>query len=285
MVLAMTIFGTIGIFRRLVDMPSGMLACLRGLIGTVFLVLFLCARKQRPDLKLIKQHLPLLCLSGALIGINWILLFEAYRYTTVATATLCYYMAPVFVILAAALFFKERMTPLKWICVAVALLGMVLVSGILKGETGGSGNIKGVLLGLGAAVLYAVVVLINRTFSGVPAIERTVFQLGSAAAVLIPYVLLAEDTASVQLSGRTVLLVLLIGILHTGVAYLLYFASMDGLKIQTVALFSYIDPVVAVLLSTLLLKEDIGPAGWIGAVLILGATLVNELSDSRADEA
>ena len=281
MILAMTIFGTIGIFRRMVDIPSGMLACFRGVIGTVFLILFLVIRKQKPNFSVFRNHLPLLCLSGALIGINWILLFEAYNYTTVAAATLCYYMAPVFVILVAALFLKERMTLLKWICVAAAVMGMVLVSGVLNGENAGPDNTRGILLGLGAAFLYAAVVLINRTFSGVPPIERTVFQLGSAAIVLIPYILLAEEASQVRMSGRTVLLVLLIGILHTGIAYLLYFGSMDRLRIQTVALFSYIDPVVAVLLSTLLLKENIGVTGWVGAFMILGATLVNELFDMQ----
>ena len=119
----------------------------------------------------------ILVLSGALIGINWILLFEAYNYTTVATATLCYYMEPVIVILLSPLFFKERLTGKKLICTAAALAGMALVSGIFEpggsiaGAAGAAGlrgdNLRGILYGLGAAVLYASVVILNKRLRGV----------------------------------------------------------------------------------------------------------------------
>ena len=93
LVLSMLIFGTIGLFRRYIPLPSGLLAMARGLIGTLFLVLAMALRRQRPSGAAIRKNLPLLILSGAMIGFNWILLFEAYNHTTVALATLCYYMA------------------------------------------------------------------------------------------------------------------------------------------------------------------------------------------------
>lgn len=273
--LSAAIFGTIGIFRRWLPLPSALLAMLRGFLGAGSMVLLLLLRRRRPAWADVKRNLAKLLISGALIGFNWILLFEAYRYTTVAVATLCYYMAPIFVLLVSPLMLKERLTLRKGICVLAALGGMVLVSGVIGGA--GSVSAKGVLLGLGAAALYACVVLTNKTIRSVPAIEKTAVQLFAAGAVLIPYVLLAEEVPAGLFTGGVIALTLVVGLVHTGLAYALYFSSMDALSAQTVALFSYIDPVVAVLLSALLLKEPMGIWGAIGTVLVLCAAAVSEL--------
>ena len=131
LILAMTIFSTIGIFRRYIPLSSGMLAAVRGIVGTIFLLLVFFAKKEKFHADTIKKNLLLLLLSGCFIGINWIFLFESYRYTTVATATLCYYMAPIFVMLVSPFLFKENMSIKKGLCIISALIGMVFVSGIL----------------------------------------------------------------------------------------------------------------------------------------------------------
>ena len=277
--LSAAIFGTIGIFRRWLPLPSGWLAMLRGFLGAASMALILLLRRKKPAWGPVRANLVKLIVSGALIGFNWILLFEAYRYTTVAVATLCYYMAPIFVLLVSPLLLKETLTAKRIICVLAALFGMVLVSGVIGGENAVSG--KGILLGLGAAALYACVVLTNKTIRGVPAIEKTAVQLFSAGAVLIPYVLLAEELPAGTFTGNVILLTLVVGLVHTGLAYALYFSSMDGLSAQTVALFSYIDPVVAVLLSALLLKEPMGVWEAVGTVLVIGAAAVSELPEKQ----
>ena len=277
-ILAMSIFGTIGIFRRYIPLPSSVLALARGTIGTIFLLfLLLVIKRQRLSAEAISRNFKFLVISGALIGFNWILLFEAYQYTTVATATLCYYMAPVLVIMASPFFFREKLTPLKAVCVAVALLGMVLVSGVLQSGFGGLQELRGVLLGLSAALLYAIVVILNKFIHQISAYDKTIMQLGTAALVVMPYTLLTEDLTAITFTPFAVIMLLMVGIVHTGIAYALYFGSMDGLKAQTIALFSYIDPVVAILLSAALLHEDIGLWGALGAVMILGSTLVSEI--------
>lgn len=279
LILSMVIFGTIGIFRKYIPLPSGMMAMLRGLVGAGFLMLLLVFRKEKLSFPAIRKNLWPLLISGGLIGFNWILLFEAYRYTTVATATLCYYMAPVFVMLAAPVVLKESLSAKKLLCIAVAFIGMVLVSGVLNANAGGS--IQGVLLGLGAALLYGSVMLINQKIRNIGAYDKTIVQLFMAAVVLIPYVLAAESLQGVEITPLVMLMMVIVCIVHTGVAYALYFGSMDDLKAQTVALFSYIDPIVAVILSALLLKEEMALTGWIGATLILGATLFSELPEKR----
>lgn len=284
MMLAMFIFGTIGIFVKYIPLPSAVIAMARGFVGAIFLFVLIKIRKQSVDKAAMKANLSKLCLSGAVLGFNWILLFEAYRYTTVATATLCYYLAPVIVILVSPVVLGERLTWKKLICVLVALLGMVFVSGVLGVLKTGhfeASEFTGILFGLGAACLYACVVLLNKKIKDISAYDMTITQLAVAGAVLVPYVLLTQDLSGVELNGLAIGLLALVCIVHTGIAYALYFGSMKGLRGQTVAILSYIDPVVAILMSALVLREGITPAGVLGAVLILGATLASEFVDSK----
>ncbi len=281
LILSMFIFGTIGIFRRYIPLPSSLLALARGAIGVAFLLIFMAFKKEKLNFKEIENKLLILCVSGVAIGFNWILLFEAYNYTTVATATLCYYMAPVFVIIASPFLFKEKLTIKKIICVIVALVGMVLVSGVIEAGFSGVSELKGVLLGIGAAALYSSVVMMNKKTAGVPIYSKTVIQLGSAAIVLLPYTLLTENIAELTFEPLTIIMLLIVGIVHTGLAYALYFGSMDNLKAQTIAIFSYIDPVIAIILSALVLNEKMSVFGVIGAVLVLGSTLISELPSKK----
>ena len=275
LIASMTVFGTIGIFRRQIPLPSSFLAMMRGAVGALFLLLVMLLLRRRPDKTAIRKNLLLLIVSGVAIGFNWILLFEAYNYTTVATATLCYYFAPTFTILLTPVFLKEKMRA-KPLCVAASLIGMVFVSGVLEAD-GGAGELRGVLLGLGAAVLYASAVLMNKRLSPIDAYSKTMIQLFAAAVVLLPYVLLTGGMAQLSFTPMTLLMLAIVCIVHTGIAYALYFSSFERLPAQTLALFSYIDPVVAVLLSALLLHEPMTLLMGIGAVLILGAAIWSEL--------
>ena len=275
--LSMFIFGTIGIFVRHIPFPSSVIALARGGIGMLFLLLVVFLSKQTLSASDIRRNLLPLCLSGFFLGFNWILLFEAYRYTTVATATLCYYLAPVFVILVSPLILKEKLTAKKLICVAVALLGMVFVSGVLETGLPSAGEGKGILFGIAAAAFYASVVLCNKHIHDISSYDMTIMQLGIATVVLLPYTLLTESVGDLQFTAGALGMLLFVAIVHTGVAYALYFSSMQGLSSHTIAIFSYVDPIVAIMLSALLLQEPMGISGIIGAVLILGSTLISGL--------
>ena len=279
LITAMVIFGTIGIFRKYIPLPSSVLAMARGFIGALFLLVFVLIRGKKISLRAIKANWISLLFSGAFIGVNWILLFESYQYTTVATATLCYYMAPVIVIMAAPIFFKEHLTIKKLICVAVALVGMVLVSGVLQAGAGGVQDIKGIMFGLGAAAFYASVILLNKTINDISTYDKTIIQLAAATIVVLPYTLATENLNEIAWNPTMIIMLLIVGVLHTGITYAMYFGTITVLKAQTVALFSYIDPIVAIILSATVLQENIGMEGIIGACLVLGATLVSELSE------
>lgn len=281
LILAMVIFGTIGIFRKYIPLPSGIVACARGILGVAFLLVFIKIKKIKMDREAIKKHLWILLVSGGFIGLNWVLLFESYRYTSVAVATLCYYMAPIFVMIVSPFLLKEKLTVKKVLCVIVALIGMVFVSGVLDGGISDVSEMKGILFGLGAAALYATVIMMNQKLREVPTYDKTIMQLGAAAVVLIPYILFVEDLSAVVLTPLIVFMLIIVGVVHTGIAYALYFGSMNGLKAQTVALFSYIDPIVAIILSAMFLKEPMTIYSAIGAVLVLGATMISELPEKR----
>ena len=275
MTLSMIIFGTIGVFRRFIPLPSDVLAFGRGVMGGVFLLLLLKIRGRKFAAAQVRgKAFPLLVLTGALIGFNWILLFEAYNYTTVAVATLCYYMQPMIVTLLSPLVLKEKLTGKQILCVLAAIFGMTLVSGVFGG--GSAGSPLGAALGLGAAVLYASVVLLNKRITGVPVFEKTIIQLFSAAAAMVPYMALTGSLHTYELTAAGVALFLIVGVVHTGIAYALYFGSMEKLPARTCALMSYIDPVTAVILSALFLKEPVGAVGIAGTVLIIGAAILGE---------
>ena len=276
LIVSMCVFGTIGILRRYIPLSSSLVALVRGIIGSVFLIAVLAIRRPPLDGSALRKQLPLLALSGAAIGFNWILLFEAYNHTSVAVATLCYYFAPILVILASPIVLKEKLTPKQMVCTLVALVGMVLVSGVTDSGFGGLSEMKGVLFGLGAAMLYASVILMNKKMPDVPAYDKTILQLSTAAIALAPYVLLTEDFSAISLTPLSLGLLLVAGIVHTGIAYWLYFGSIDSLNAQSVALLSYIDPILAIILSMVVLQEPMGIPAAIGAVLVLGAAYISE---------
>ena len=275
---AMFIFGTIGIFVRNIPLPSSIIALARGIIGTLFLIIFTRIKKIRISYEEIKNNLVILCLSGMLIGIHWIFLFEAYHHTTVAVATLCYYLAPVFVIIASPFVLKEKLSLKQGVCVAVALVGMIFVSGIFKRESMGNFQITGVLFGLGAAVIYATVIILNKHLKQISSYAMTIMQLGIAVAVLTPYTLLTQNMRELTFSFMTIILLGVVGIVNTGITYGLYFSGIKELKAHTIAIFSYIDPIVAIFLSIIILREKPDIFTIIGGALILGSTLASELS-------
>ena len=275
--LSMVIFGSIGIFRRYIPLASSYLAFLRGIFGSLFLLIVAKIQKKRINHHIGNNKTIRLVISGAMIGVNWILLFEAYNYTTVATATLCYYMQPTIVILLSPLIFKETITSKKWVCVILSLVGMVFVSGFVENGIPSLSELKGILFGIGAAILYAAVVIMNKTLPGIDAYEKTIIQLFSAAVIIVPYLLMSGQSFHIEWTPMVTAMLLIVCLVNTGVAYALYFGSMDGVNTQTVAIFSYLDPIVALLLSAVVLKERMTFFGITGAVLIIGSALVCEI--------
>ena len=276
LVTAMLIFGTLGLFVRNVPVSSGELALYRAILATGMIGLFLLVTRQPVPFAAIKKEVPLLLFSGAAMGLNWILLFEAYQYTTVSVATLSYYFAPVIVTVVSPFLFREKLSLRQMICFVMSTVGIVMITA--TGDlSAGSNNLVGIAFGLGAAVLYATVILLNKFIKGVAGLHRTFLQFLAAIVVLIPYVMLTGGYHLDRLDGLGWGCRLIVGIVHTGIAYCLYFSSLKDLSGQQAAILSYIDPLVAVVISVTLLGEAITLPQIVGGALILGFTLLNEM--------
>ena len=280
LITAMVTFGTLGLFVRNISVSSGELALYRAILAAALIGIFLLVTRQTIPIRTIRKSLPLLLLSGCAMGFNWILLFQAYKYTTVSVATLSYYFAPVLVTLACPILFREKMGAKQWICFAMSTLGIVLITGL--GDLGsGSNHLIGILFGLGAACLYATVVLLNKFIKDVEGIHRTFLQFLAAIAVLIPYVALTSGVTVHTMDTKGWICLLVIGLVHTGITYCLYFSSLRELPGQKAAILSYIDPLVAVLISVTVLQEHMSLSQVLGGLLILGFTLWNEISPKK----
>jgi RarD protein len=291
---AVVLYGTIGMFLRYVSLPSELVAMCRGIIGSLFILLFLQVASRRTDgagsadvsgsskpatrfglhVDAIRANLKWLIISGISLGLNWIFLFAAYTTTTVAIASLCNYMAPLIVIVIAPILLHEKLEYKKLPCVSVAFIGIVLVSGVLEGERG---NIPGILLGLAAALCFVSIVICNRKLRDISPYDRSVVQLILSAVTILPYFLIHNRNVQLQFDTRSVLIILMLGLIHTGVAYCFYFSGLGSLSVQTIAVLGYLEPVVSVLCSALLLREHMSVLGWIGAVLIILAAVISEI--------
>lgn len=275
MAFAMLAFGTLGPFVNNISFPSSFISFARALIGSLFIGIFMAISGHGFDGKSIIKNIKLLIPSGIAMAFNWICLFEAYRFTGVAVATLCYYMAPVIVVLVSPIILKERLTLAKAISVLVAVIGAVLISGVVTGATK---SVKGIMLGLAAAALYSTVIVINKFVKNLSPVETTFVQLSVAAVIMIPYILLTENVSDFVFDTKSIIFTIIVGVFHTGIVYMIYFSSVQKIPAQTTAVFSYIDPVTAILLSTVVLGERMDSVQLIGTVLILFATCFNEFA-------
>lgn len=280
-VTAMLLFGSIGLMVKNIELTSSEIALYRGVLGSLFLMLFMLLKKKKVSRTALKSNAGVLAFSGAAIGLNWILLFEAYNYTTIANATLSYYFAPVIVMVVSPFLLKEKLMPNKAISILVAMLGMFLVVGTGTQISGELDHSVGILYGLGAAVLYASVMMLNKLIKDMSSLESTMIQLMVASVTLAPYVFFTQGFDLVDIAVTSIPYLLILGIVHTGLAYVLYFSAMQTLKSQTVALLSYIDPVSAVAMSALFLGEEMNGLQIVGGVLILSSTLIGGLKWSR----
>ena len=275
LIISMAVFGTIGLVNRYIPISSGELALCRAIMASILIMIYLGITKQKIDIKSIKKEIPLLLASGMAMGVNWILLFQAYNYTTISAATLSYYFAPVIVTAVCPFLFREKMTMKQIICFVMSTVGLVMIIGVENLDQGGN-DLKGILFGLGAACFYATVILLNKFIKNVEGIHRTLLQFFAAIIILVPYVAVTGGVHLEVLDTTGWIALLTIGLIHTGVTYCMYFSALKELTGQEASILSYIDPLIAVVCSVVILHEPMTVMQAIGGVFILGFTLWNE---------
>jgi len=264
---SMLIWGSLPVFVNQVSYSSEQIVLCRVVLGLAFLLLVFFIRGKKPDVAGIRRYGIQLLVTGVIMGFNWVFLFDAYRYVDVSIATLCYYTEPVLVCIASIFLFREKMTPIKIVSIAAAVIGMVIVNGV---TAGGSDPLRGVACGLLAALLYCMVTLSNKSVHGLSGLEITIVQLVGAAIVMVPYVLLSQGFGPPAYGWKDVVFMLALGIVHSGIALLIYFSSMQFLPAQTVALCSYVDPASALFFAAIFLGDRLSVLQWLGAILIIG---------------
>lgn len=280
LIIAMLIWGSIGIFVRYIDFTSSQIALVRAIVGSIFLIVFSLISKEHLSKEKIKSNLLVLVACGICLGFNWIFLFQAYNYTTISTATICYYLAPIIVMFVSPVLLKEKLTPVKVLCILAAMIGMLCIVGIDKSNMGGN-NIVGIIYGLSAACLYAGVVILNKFLKDISGRDSSVVQLSVAAIFLLPYVIFTEKISLTGVSSQSITLLLIVGIVHTGIAYLIYFTVIQKLESQTVAIYSYVDPISAIIMSAIILSESMSLLQILGGILILGSTFISEIYSNK----
>lgn len=277
MIIAMIAFGTIGIFVKKIPISSGEIALFRGIIAAISIYIYKLFTKSSIEIKDIKRDLYVLLLSGVVMGFNWILFFEAYKYTTVSIATLSYYFAPVLVMILSPIIFKEKLQIKQGFNFVMATIGLILVIGVTSLNLN-INHLYGILLGLGAAILYATVIILNKFIKNVTGIDRTLIQFIAAIIVLLPYVAFTSGFEIHKINTYGLINMIILGVVHTGICYCMYFSSLKDLKGQEAAILSYIDPLVAILVSVIILGETISLMQIVGGTMILGFTLLNDLN-------
>ncbi len=282
MILAMAIFGTIGVMTHYIDMPASMIVLFRGFVGTLSLLVLVFIIRYRLDTESISANLFVLIVSGICLGLNWVFLFEAYKTTEISTATLCNYLTPAFVLLVSPLFLGERFTVLKAVVVAVAFVGLTLVSGIIQNGISDPSEFLGIGEGVMAAVFYTAMIILNKFLRGIGSYERTIVQLAVATVVVLIYVPFTVDLGNISYDTTSIILAVIMGVVQTGIAFTLYFGTLRYMDAGTGAIFGYVEPVVSLFLSAVILGEILGPIGWMGAAMILGSTLVYQISARRS---
>lgn len=274
-IVAVLIYGSIGYILHFVNLPSEIVVLARGVIGSLFIFIFLKITRRSIDLKAIKKNLKYLIISGVALGLNWVCLFASYRVGTVAVGSLCNYMAPIILVMLSPFLYNEKISFKKALCIAGALIGIILVSGIL--EINSEVNIVCVLLGLGAAVGFVLIIIYNRKLQDISVYDKVIVQLGISALTVLPYAIINNVGTKIVFDRQSLVLLIVLGIVHTGIAYCLYFGSINDIPTQTLAIFGYIEPVASVLSSALLLHEPISTFGIIGAILILLSACLSEI--------
>ncbi len=272
-IIAMLIFGSIGIFVKYISVPSVQIVQFRTIIGSLCLVGFMLFKKQKPNFDKIKQNIIPLVVAGVSIGASWVFLFEAYKQTSVGLATIVYYCAPIIVFFLAPVIFKEKITKPQLVAITFALIGMLAVN-IMEFSLGASNAITCALI---SALLYAVIMIDNKFIKGLNGIESTLIQLLIASVIITAYCAISLGEIIFIPSGADILYLAIVGIFHTGVAMALYIPNLQNLSPQNIAIFSYIDPASALVFSFLILGETLIWYQLIGGLLIFGGALLAQI--------
>lgn len=283
--LVMILWGSLGVFTKSIPLSALSLAFLRAFIAlpVLFLAMKVKTGVHKKSVLSFRQLKPYL-LSGAILGFGWLTLFYGFKHTSIASAVIIYNMCPVYVIIAAPLLLKEKIMPLQIAVIIISFTGLLFIVG--SNLTEGS-SLVGILLSGLSGIMYACIVMLNRSIKErVENRTATFFQILTAALVLLPFVLI--DGEIFRITGMDIkawIFLVLLGAVHTGLAYTLFFSVYESMKSLEIVSFSYLEPLFAIVFSLIFLGETLMPLQIAGGVMILGSTYAAELIKYRRSRA
>lgn len=277
LLLVMVIWGSLGVFTRTIPLSALNLAFLRALIA---LPVLFAAMKMGSQRKVTLKRLRPYIVSGVLLGFGWLTLFYGFKHTNISTAVIIYNMCPVYVMIGAPIFLKESISRIQIAVIVISFIGLFLIVGnnLLEGA-----GYMGMMLSAVSGMCYAVIVLINRNIKDrVDNRYATFVQILTAMLVLLPFVVYDGTIYSViELSGVQLFLTVLLGVVHTGVAYTMFFSLYAHMKSVEIVSYSYFEPLFGVLMGVLFIGEILSIWQIAGGILILGSTYIGEHLKSR----
>jgi len=266
---SMLVWGSIGIFVRYIDQPPEVIVFFRVFIAFIALVILrLIKKKDNLSNKLSFKEYSILSMSGLFISLNWLFFFRAIKVTTIASATMSYYMAPVIVTVLSVFLLKESINKKTLIAVGLSFSGIILMTS-MGAQKSNDFNITGVGYGVIAAFFYALVTISVKKLREVPSHKISLFQMAISSLIFLPAIRQMKTFNALSWT-----LMIIVGVIHTCIALNLYFEGIKRIKVQHVGVLSYIDPLGAVILAGIFFNERPEVTTLIGGGLILSATYI-----------
>lgn len=271
--ISLVIMGSQGIVASFSSLPSMHLVFTRTVIGSIVLLIVCALHKYK--FKCLKNRKEAICLflSGFSLGAGWIFLYQAYAIIGVSISTLLYYLGPMIALVLSPIIFKEKLTKAQVLGIIISFLGAVLLNGKIAGDPT---KIHGIILGILSGVSYALMLIFNKNVKTASGMENTTIQI-VASFILITIFLLFNGGIHIHIEGKEWFPVLWIGLINTCLACYFYYKTIPRLPISTIAIFSYLDPVSAVILSAVILGETLSIIQIIGVVLVIGGAAFSQL--------
>lgn len=280
-IFSLLLFGSNGVIASYISLSSYEIVFFRSLIGSLLLIALFKVAGNKFALTQNKRHLCYLTLSGAAMGASWMFLYEAYQQIGVGIATLAIYCGPVIVMVLSPFLFKEKLTLPKIIGFAAVLWGIFFINiqAIQDGKT-----TWGLICGGMSAIMYAIMVIFNKKAISITGMKNATIQLATAFLTVAIFLVLRQGLV-IDVSPSDWLPILILGLLNTGIGCYLYFSAISGLPVQSVAILGYLEPLSAVVFSTVFLKEILHPIQILGGVLIIGGAQFAEWTSSKHSRA
>ncbi len=188
-----------------------------------------------------------------------------------------YYCGPVFVMAASPLLFQERFTTQKTMSFLAVLIGIVFANSQAFYEPH---TAFGIFCALMSAVVFALMIIFNKKAVEIKDLENPTIQLCGAFLSVFLFVIWKQGWQFSMVSSDIGPLIFL-GLINTGVGGYLFFSTIGKIKVQTVAIVGYLEPLSAIVLSFVFLQETFQPLQILGAIFIIGGAIGAEFHFSK----